>query len=305
MADYAEKFNMIYQLALKNAPRLEPWEGHYLTRKIETEILIDKINRNENYIGLEVGCGNAFQSTLLASVSKRIFATDLFDKDGHTHSPGMNKAQELISRLDIRNVTLVSCSASALPFSDSHFDFVFSSSALEHIRDRKAALYEMGRVLKPGGRLILIVPTHIASIYAFPHVFIYLLARACKIFLKQGGSEDNVCNSENNQKLSFMARFRKNHPSFPLPEPHGAYKDVFHELRQQSPARWASLISGCGFKITDIVPTCLVPWLLIEPFSTNIAARIYSSTKNINIKLSSFKALRQISYLMGIIAARN
>ncbi len=283
---------------------MELWKGHYLVRKMETEILLDKIKLHENYIGLELGCGNAFQSALLASLSKKIFATDLFHKDGHTHSPGINKAQELIRRLDIHNVTLVSCSANALPFSDSHFDFVFSSSSLEHIRNRKAALCEMRRVLKPGGRLILIVPTHIASIYAFPHVFIYLLARACKMFSRIGGLGNNGCGSESNRGLSPIKRFRKNHPSFPCPEPHGAYANIFEELHQQYPARWVNLINNCGFKVIDTIPTCLVPWLLMEPFSTALATKVYSSTLGINRKLSSLKILGHTSYLMGIIAVK-
>ncbi len=37
-------------------------------------------------------------------------------------------------------------------------DTVFCSNVLEHIRDEKAALSNMGKVLKPGGRLIMVVP---------------------------------------------------------------------------------------------------------------------------------------------------
>ncbi|MBI3506437.1 MAG: class I SAM-dependent methyltransferase [Proteobacteria bacterium] len=38
-----------------------------------------------------------------------------------------------------------------LPFPDGHFDYVFSSSVLEHILDIKGALAELRRVLRPGG----------------------------------------------------------------------------------------------------------------------------------------------------------
>jgi hypothetical protein len=50
MADYAEKFNIIYKQALKNAAQQEPWKGHYLTRKVETEILLDKVNLKEDSV---------------------------------------------------------------------------------------------------------------------------------------------------------------------------------------------------------------------------------------------------------------
>ena len=38
-------------------------------------------------------------------------------------------------------------------------DFVTCISVLEHIEDRKNAVYNMGRCLKPGGRLLITIPT--------------------------------------------------------------------------------------------------------------------------------------------------
>ena len=47
--------------------------------------------------------------------------------------------------------------ASALPFADNSFDVVVSQFALMYFSDRTAALTEMMRVLKPGGRLAIAV----------------------------------------------------------------------------------------------------------------------------------------------------
>lgn len=46
----------------------------------------------------------------------------------------------------------------ALPFADGSFDVVFASHVLEHIPDDHAAIAEIWRVLRPGGRAILPVP---------------------------------------------------------------------------------------------------------------------------------------------------
>jgi len=48
--------------------------------------------------------------------------------------------------------------ATRLPFPDASFDVVITSEVLEHIQDDVAAIAEMARVLKPGGRFAATVP---------------------------------------------------------------------------------------------------------------------------------------------------
>jgi SAM-dependent methyltransferase len=49
--------------------------------------------------------------------------------------------------------------ALALPFPDDSFDRVVCSEVLEHIWDHRGAIAELVRVLKPGGRMAVTVPT--------------------------------------------------------------------------------------------------------------------------------------------------
>jgi SAM-dependent methyltransferase len=49
--------------------------------------------------------------------------------------------------------------ARRLPFPDHTFDVVITSEVLEHIQDDVAAIHEMARVLKPGGRFAATVPS--------------------------------------------------------------------------------------------------------------------------------------------------
>jgi SAM-dependent methyltransferase len=57
-----------------------------------------------------------------------------------------------------RVVGALRADARRLPFADASFDIVITSEVLEHIGDDVAAIAEMVRVLKPGGRFAATVP---------------------------------------------------------------------------------------------------------------------------------------------------
>lgn len=60
-----------------------------------------------------------------------------------------------------RNLSMLCASdAMRLPFRDNSFDLVVAMDILEHLKDDSAALCEVHRVLKPGGRIIATVPAY-------------------------------------------------------------------------------------------------------------------------------------------------
>ncbi len=54
-----------------------------------------------------------------------------------------------------KNIEFIEADATKLPFGDNEFDAVSISFGLRNIEDPKAALSEMYRVLKPGGRVVI------------------------------------------------------------------------------------------------------------------------------------------------------
>jgi len=253
---------------------------------------------------LEIGCGNAFQSALIALFCGRVFATDIFREAKSQHYFGIRQVKELKDILGIKNMELVSCSALNLPFSDGYFDFVYSSSVVEHIKNREQALSEIRRVLKPDGIMILTVPTHMPSLYAFMHSFLYIISRLNKILTQRQKQMSTTVYSPKGIKDSAWLRFRKNHPSFPLPEPHGDYPTVFHEFFQQLPLKWSRLLRKSGFTVQDYFCMNIIPWSLMEPISTKKAAEMYSALKNFHLKNKPKVILSYCGYLICFISGK-
>lgn len=99
---------------------------------------------------LDVGCGtglNLFEAARILGPCRLLCGIDL--------SPGMVAvAQAKAAALGIPAAITVG-DAEALPYPDATFDLVICNSVLHWVRDRAKAVKEMGRVLRPGGQLLL------------------------------------------------------------------------------------------------------------------------------------------------------
>jgi len=62
----------------------------------------------------------------------------------------------LIDRGLVRNLYYAQLNAQALPFPDASFDAVTIAFGLRNVTDKQAALREMHRVLRPGGRVLIL-----------------------------------------------------------------------------------------------------------------------------------------------------
>lgn len=100
---------------------------------------------------LEVGCGPGHLAIRLSQHGFTVTALDL--------DPGMIKrAQTKQSTTDRHSYAPPDFQVgdvAELPFPDATFDVVVSTLSMHHWADRAAGLAEIGRVLKPGGRVVI------------------------------------------------------------------------------------------------------------------------------------------------------
>ncbi|MEO0085875.1 MAG: class I SAM-dependent methyltransferase [candidate division WOR-3 bacterium] len=95
---------------------------------------------------LDVCCGDGWPLLRLAPLFEVVTGIDASQRR-------VDVCRANAERLGLKNVTVARMSAEALDFPDERFDAVVAASAIEQTQDPYAALREIYRVLKPGGRL--------------------------------------------------------------------------------------------------------------------------------------------------------
>jgi ubiquinone/menaquinone biosynthesis C-methylase UbiE len=118
---------------------------------------------------LDLGCGRGVSTTLLLDLLRPrcIAACDL-------DPAAVDAARRHLARHpEGDRVDLRVADATALPYEDALFDAVFETGVVHHIPDWRAALREVARVLKPGGRFCFAEPSRgrlLRGLYRFlPH----------------------------------------------------------------------------------------------------------------------------------------
>jgi SAM-dependent methyltransferase len=99
---------------------------------------------------LDAGCGNGRYSRFL-----------LRHADPDARITGFDLSQQMLRRARRRvpddRVSYVAADLTRLPYTDQSFDAVVCGWVLEHLPDPRPGLKELARVLRPGGKLLLMV----------------------------------------------------------------------------------------------------------------------------------------------------
>jgi ubiquinone/menaquinone biosynthesis C-methylase UbiE len=94
---------------------------------------------------LEPGCGRGEFLEEFNKLGLECYGVDLSEYSG-TMCPDV----EVKKRIDLEN--------DLWPFPDNYFDIIYNKSLMEHLRNPDRFLLEARRVLKPGGKIICLIP---------------------------------------------------------------------------------------------------------------------------------------------------
>ncbi len=115
---------------------------------------------------LDLGCGSGVLSCYFAKQGARVSSIDLTEA-------GVNMARRNIKAQGL-DVSVIRMDAEKMAFGADNFDYVFSWGVLHHTKNMNTALAEVHRVLKPGGKGLIMV-YHKNSVVYYLHGLYWLL----------------------------------------------------------------------------------------------------------------------------------
>lgn len=199
---------------------------HIRTQELQFILKETKITYDD--VILEIGSGEGIQGHILMKKSKLVILSDISFR----------------RFLKYKRPIFILCDAQYLPFREDTFSVVYVSNVLEHIKNRHQALYEIKRVLKNDGKLILVAPTsfwkilNILSYYINMLLYSFGLMLSCVLRDAKGNSKG----LDGKEKRTFVTYLR-----YLLPQVHGEYNNNIEEYHAYKDYMWQKLVESAGF----------------------------------------------------------
>jgi 2-polyprenyl-3-methyl-5-hydroxy-6-metoxy-1,4-benzoquinol methylase len=157
---YREGYEKLHKFLLSVTEGQSIYRGANLQRALWKQFLFSQIV-GKNQRALEVGCGEGLLSIALSKNGNIVTGTDVSDIC-------ISIANRNKSLFSAENVNFAVMSASKLDFPKNTFDWVISVDLFEHLHPQDAIshVYEAARVLKPGGKYLLVTPNASVGMHA-------------------------------------------------------------------------------------------------------------------------------------------
>jgi ubiquinone/menaquinone biosynthesis C-methylase UbiE len=128
----------------KRFDNLEHWfPDTYNRHDFRIRYILKSIDNIKNAKILDVGCGKGGMVRILSKLGAQVHGIDI--------------SKELLKEAKkIPLATIKIGSATDIPYPDDTFDYVISNEVIEHVPSTEKAIKEMSRVVKKGGKIILI-----------------------------------------------------------------------------------------------------------------------------------------------------
>lgn len=176
---YQEAYTGHNQLDSKTLPKLLVELKQMFIARNHLAVIEMPINNLKGKKVLEIGSGAGAHSALFSKHGAEITSLDL------TYERVISTQKKLEIVDDLKSSFVLQGDAENLPFEENFFDIVYSNGVLHHTPDTEKTIQEVLRVLKPGGKAVIML-------YA-KHSYLYWI----NIFLLRGVILGNIFRHKN------------------------------------------------------------------------------------------------------------
>jgi len=113
------------------------------------DVILNAVNIKPDSVVADLGCGSGYFTVPLAAKAKKVYGIDV-------QKEMIDYLREKIRKLKIKNVTLIVSKPSEIPLENESIDVLLSVNTLHEFDNRKRMIDEMKRVVKKGGRLLIV-----------------------------------------------------------------------------------------------------------------------------------------------------
>lgn len=287
--------------AIATAGDLQPWQDYFEAKAMELKTILRLSGWRDAETILEIGCGNAFTSSLLSENAKMVEAFDLPSKDPVSHSPGIGSAREYLRRMGVMNVRVVAGSAEALPFEDKAFGLIFSEYALQYVANKGKALSEMRRVLRDDGAIIIVVPNFMERVFAPVMKFKYLAERLISRMIRSSSTQAETApvagaKGQKGKRTALLEHI--------LLRPDGAYGSFAEEMSRHRAGSWTRLFEEKGFKVSGTFSTQILPVGIFDILGPSAVRLLSRQLHRLNMNLGDKPVIKHIGFSFGMIIVK-
>jgi ubiquinone/menaquinone biosynthesis C-methylase UbiE len=151
----------------------------HLGMRVRAAAVFEHLDLSKTDIVLDAGCGSGTYSFTIGFKGNTIYGVDSDMKK-------IKECQRMSEEMKMgSNVYFYKADISKLPFDNNFFDKIIFSEVMEHTENDQAAINELHRVLKPGGIMVITVPSdiYINQLYKddFGHTKLYTIEMVQKL----------------------------------------------------------------------------------------------------------------------------
>ena len=111
--------------------------------------ILGAVDLQLNWVAADLGCGSGYFTVPLSFKVRKVYAIDV-------QKEMLSFLEDKIKRLKVKNIELLLSDSDEIPLEDECVDFLMSVNTLHEFGDRKGMICEMKRVMKRGGRLLVV-----------------------------------------------------------------------------------------------------------------------------------------------------